>query len=87
MTAENKLDLLCRMRWWPCWTNNKMSNVSSAWVSQSIGILSKRDANRTKLEILWAMLTKWYPPLPHVCMAKSLFCSGKPQNHSNKKLK
>lgn len=48
MTAENKLDLLYRMRWWPCWTNNKMSNVSSAWVSQSIGILSNGDANRTK---------------------------------------
>ena len=25
-----------------------------------------------KLEILWAMLTKWYPPLPHVLYGKVL---------------
>ena len=34
-----------------------------------------------------SMLTKWYPLLPHVCMAMSLFRSGKPQNHSNKNFK
>ena len=25
-----------------------------------------------KLEILWPMLTKWYPPLPHVLYGKVL---------------
>ena len=39
------------------------------------------------LEILWAMLTKWYPRSPMFCVAKSLFCSGKPQNHADKNLK
>ena len=27
------------------------------------------------------------PRSPMFCMGKSLFCSGKPQNHSNKNLK
>ena len=28
--------------------------------------------HNVKLEILWAMLTKWYPPLPHVLFGKVL---------------
>ena len=28
--------------------------------------------NSIKLEILWAILTKWYPPLPHVLYGKVL---------------
>ena len=40
-----------------------------------------------ELEILWAMLRKWYPLFPMFCMAKSLFCSGKPQNHADDKFK
>ena len=31
-----------------------------------------KNNNEYKLEILWAMLTKWYPPLPHVLYGKVL---------------
>ena len=32
-----------------------------------------------KLEILWAMLTKWYPPLPMFCIACPCFALGNPK--------
>ena len=40
-----------------------------------IGLVSHKNTSpetELKLEILWAMLTKWYPPLPHVLYGKVL---------------
>ena len=46
----------------------------------------KKKSNKTRNTVSNAH--KMIPPRsPMFCMAKSLFCSGKPQNHSNKNLK
>ena len=79
-----------------CWVNHleikKKAFPPQLYFHFSSLIIDSNDSSlsdlKLKLEILWAMLTKWYPPRsPMFCMAKSLFCSGKPQNHADKNLK
>ena len=61
-------------RWVSCfWTDVDINSLMTTFLETVIG-----KCIFSKLEILWAMLTKWYPCSTMFCMAKSLFCSGKP---------